>query len=267
MELQTIYRIQFPVMRQYEADTWYDQRGRIVFTSSKGLPGVGFTRAEWNAIKDMPSGTVTRQITDTTLPTGPVDRVIEYHAPYTRQNRETDYATVWAKLDAQIVVPLIERDLTGTEIPNTRRIALSEENYVIEFLPQVFKVAGEAITLEQLFNSFHIIANLKQHSEIAKESIGKNASIWLKNFSQNTDILEFKGAFDALIANDEITVTPAGLLKWNSDSYGTTNDPWISCDARFANLILQAAPEKLPQQTPSIRAAVLTPLRTTYKIA
>jgi hypothetical protein len=28
-ELQTIYRIQFPVMRQYEADTWYDQRGRI----------------------------------------------------------------------------------------------------------------------------------------------------------------------------------------------------------------------------------------------
>jgi hypothetical protein len=100
-ELQTIYRIQFPVMRQYEADTWYDQRGRIVFTSSKGLPGVGFTRAEWNAIKDMQSGTVTRQITDTTLPSGPVDRTLEYVAPYTRQNRETDYATVWAKLDAK----------------------------------------------------------------------------------------------------------------------------------------------------------------------
>lgn len=34
-ELQTLYRIQFPVMRQYEADTWYDQRGRIIFTNSK----------------------------------------------------------------------------------------------------------------------------------------------------------------------------------------------------------------------------------------
>ena len=68
--------------------------------SSKGLPGVGFTRAEWNAIKDMPSGTVTRQITDTTLPTGPVDRVIEYHAPFTRNNREQAYQTVWSKLDA-----------------------------------------------------------------------------------------------------------------------------------------------------------------------
>jgi hypothetical protein len=99
-ELQTIYRVQFPVMRQYEADTYYDQRGRIVFTASKGLPGVGFSRAEWNAIKDLQSGTVTRTITDTTLPTGPVERTLEYHAPYTLQNRETDYATVWAKLDS-----------------------------------------------------------------------------------------------------------------------------------------------------------------------
>lgn len=98
-ELQTIYRIQFPVMRQYEADTWYDQRGRIVFTNSKGLPGVGYNRAEWNNIKDMRSGTVTRRITDTTLPTGPIERDITYEAPFTRNDRERDYATVWSKLN------------------------------------------------------------------------------------------------------------------------------------------------------------------------
>ena len=43
-ELVVLYRVQFPVMRQYETDTWYDREGRIVFTSSKGLPGVGLPR-------------------------------------------------------------------------------------------------------------------------------------------------------------------------------------------------------------------------------
>jgi hypothetical protein len=100
-ELQTIYRIQFPVMRQYEADTWYDQRGRIIFTNSKGLPGVGLPRAEWNEVRALQSGTVKRTVTDTTLPTGPIEREIIYHAPFTKCDRETDYATVWRKLEVR----------------------------------------------------------------------------------------------------------------------------------------------------------------------
>ena len=43
-ELLTIYRIQFPVLRQNEAETFYDANGRIVFTVSKGLTGVGLPR-------------------------------------------------------------------------------------------------------------------------------------------------------------------------------------------------------------------------------
>ena len=40
-ELLLIYRVQFPVMQGYERDTWYDLAGRIIFTNSKGLVGVG----------------------------------------------------------------------------------------------------------------------------------------------------------------------------------------------------------------------------------
>jgi hypothetical protein len=43
-ELLLIYRVQFPVMQGYERDTWYDINGRIVFTNSKGLAGVGMSR-------------------------------------------------------------------------------------------------------------------------------------------------------------------------------------------------------------------------------
>ena len=51
-ELFTIYRVQFPVLRQNEADTWYDQNGRIIFTPSKGLVDVGLPRTARKADLD-----------------------------------------------------------------------------------------------------------------------------------------------------------------------------------------------------------------------
>ncbi|GKT10530.1 N-6 DNA methylase [Desulforhabdus sp. TSK] len=98
-ELKTIYRVQFPVLRQYEADTWYDKNGRIVFTASKGLPGVGFSRPDWEPIKNMRSGSVSRSIMDDTLPGGPRERTIVYEAPFDRCNREEDYEIAWAELE------------------------------------------------------------------------------------------------------------------------------------------------------------------------
>lgn len=107
-ELQTIYRIQFPVMQQYEKETFYDQKGRIVFTINKGLSGVGFPRKKnpkkeepigWEDICDMQSGTVTRTITDDTLPGGPKQREITYYAPFDRCDRETDYEIAWKEFE------------------------------------------------------------------------------------------------------------------------------------------------------------------------
>jgi len=127
-ELLTVYRVQFPVMRQYERDTWYDARGRIVFTASKGLVGVGLPRKAgrndkvstmrypdgrsesrrlgWEDVQpksgqpQVPDGTVIeRPIRDETLPGGPIDRVIYYTAPFALADRENDYRTAWAHFE------------------------------------------------------------------------------------------------------------------------------------------------------------------------
>ena len=94
-QLLSIYRVQFPVLRQNEADTWYDANGRIVFTVSKGLPGVGFSRDEFEPIKGMGQGTVAREIEDDTMPGGPRTRTIEYRAPFSKCDREEDYRRAW----------------------------------------------------------------------------------------------------------------------------------------------------------------------------
>ena len=109
-------------MRQHEADTWYDANRRIVFTVSGACPGGGLPRKAvpgdtaydlhtpdhertdtalgWEGIRDLRAGVVTnvvtRRITDDTLPGGPVERTLEYHAPFDRCDREADYRAAWA---------------------------------------------------------------------------------------------------------------------------------------------------------------------------
>ncbi|HCF2496653.1 Eco57I restriction-modification methylase domain-containing protein [Pseudomonas aeruginosa] len=127
-ELLTIYRVQFPVMRQYERDTWYDASGRIVFTTSKGLAGVGLPRKPgkkdepctlvhpdgrreskrlgWDDVmpKDgkpqLADGTVIeRMVLDDTQPGGPINRIIRYTAPFTLADREADYRVAWTHFE------------------------------------------------------------------------------------------------------------------------------------------------------------------------
>ena len=114
-QLKTIYRVQFPVMRMYEKDTWYDARGRIVFTNSRGLVGVGLPRKKSKQYPDGPywedvahmseengytgNDLITQVVQDDTLPGGPHEKTIEYAAPWTRCNRERDYEEVWAHFE------------------------------------------------------------------------------------------------------------------------------------------------------------------------
>lgn len=107
-ELITLYRVQFPVMQQYERETYYDQTGRIIFTTSKGLTGVGLLRKGntkqniigWEEVKDMTTGTVEVTVTDDTQPGGEIQRQIVYQAPFEKCDRVTDYRTAWAHFAA-----------------------------------------------------------------------------------------------------------------------------------------------------------------------
>ncbi len=104
-ELILIYNVQFPVLLQNEDDTWYDQKGNIVFTCSKGLVGVGLDRPEWNQITEevnplqrkLKAGeTYEHTITKSELYNG---QKITYHAPFDKCDRVEDYKTAWVHFE------------------------------------------------------------------------------------------------------------------------------------------------------------------------
>lgn len=96
-ELCAIYRIQFPVFRQYEKNTFYDRCGRIVYLG--GDQAYGLRTPRWKEVESTASGVVTKIIQDDTLPGGPRERVIEYHAPFDTFDREKDYKEAWKFFD------------------------------------------------------------------------------------------------------------------------------------------------------------------------
>jgi len=68
---------------------WYDTKGNIVFTCSKGLTGVGVDRPIWNTIKDLKAGeTYEHTITKSELYYG---KKVTYHAPFDKCDRVEDY--------------------------------------------------------------------------------------------------------------------------------------------------------------------------------
>ena len=96
-DLQMMYSIQFAIMQEYENDSWYDAKGQLVFTPSKGLVGVGVDRQTWESIKNQQSGETYSHIVDR----GELNKGMQvtYYAPYTKCNRIEDYRRAWAHFE------------------------------------------------------------------------------------------------------------------------------------------------------------------------
>jgi hypothetical protein len=96
-ELILIYNVQFPVLQQNEDDTWYDQKGNIIFTFSKGLVGVGLDRMDWERVRNNKEGdVVTHTISKSELYKG---KQITYYPPFTKCDRVEDYKRAWAHFE------------------------------------------------------------------------------------------------------------------------------------------------------------------------
>lgn len=106
-QLIEIYRIYFPVLQENEAGTWYDQNGRIVWTCSKGLPGVGWlddrgkspARTAWEKILADSPAELTCTAIDDTMPGGPRTVIRHFVGPFTQCDRIQDYRRAWAHFE------------------------------------------------------------------------------------------------------------------------------------------------------------------------
>lgn len=106
-QLIEIYRTYFPVLQENEAGTWYDQNGRIVWTCSKGLPGVGWLddrgkspgRAAWEKILAENPVELTCTAMDDTMPGGPRTITRNFVGPFTQCDRIEDYRRAWAHFE------------------------------------------------------------------------------------------------------------------------------------------------------------------------
>jgi hypothetical protein len=111
-QLIEMYRTQFHVLNQNERGTWYDQNGRIVWTCSKGLSGIGFRKPdgkkpserEWRenfANLDVGSN-LECEVRIDFLNEAPTRVKRVFLAPFTLCDRESDYRQAWQFFESHL---------------------------------------------------------------------------------------------------------------------------------------------------------------------
>jgi hypothetical protein len=95
-ELQTIYRVQFPVMCQYENADEYDAKGRRLPNTMRKDPGAKELREARKSHGGALPLTVSWRVDN-----GLATVTKTFHPPFTRVDREEDYRRTWAAFIAR----------------------------------------------------------------------------------------------------------------------------------------------------------------------
>lgn len=106
-QLIKIYSVYFPVLQENESTTWYDNKGRIVWTGSKGLPGVGYVYEngrspsfkDWQCILESNPSELVCKAVDDTMSDGPKTVERRFVGPFFKCDRIEDYKRAWAHFE------------------------------------------------------------------------------------------------------------------------------------------------------------------------
>jgi hypothetical protein len=114
-QLIDVYRVYFPVLQQNEAGTWYDRNGRIVWSCSKGLPGIGYledgkspSRKNWEKIIEDGRTHLECQAVVDFMPGGPQTITRTFEGPFDTCDRVQDYKRAWPYFEAHKAVEAAE---------------------------------------------------------------------------------------------------------------------------------------------------------------
>jgi len=106
-QLIEIYKIYFPVLIKKEDNIFYDQAGRIAWTSAKGMGNAGYvdvngknpSRTAWEKILADNPAELTCTAIDDTMPGAPRTVTRHFVGPFTQCDRIEDYRRAWAHFE------------------------------------------------------------------------------------------------------------------------------------------------------------------------
>lgn len=234
-QLLLIYRVQFPVLQQYERETFYDQRGKIVFTANRGLTGVGVARKEWEQIQRAQGGDK--------LPAFAKDAGGPFVPPFDSCDRETDMAQAYRYFQGRLAKGAVEE--LPTVIPSFSDTA--EATY---FIWAVLHALGGTAILADLARAFVLRARPGLMKRLAPGSLKGEVGHWVSTVGA-------RSLKEGMLAPTLSTLKDRDGVRPGTDSEGratvsTTShtqaaeklDPWFRFEAQLVTKVLRAQSEE-----------------------